>query len=332
VKIESKPNEEKKVVPSFSLGYSEYPSWSVFGVAADKGLIDPAPGKMGELEKKWGVDIVLKLVDYDTCITMYGSKAVDAVCITNTDILGPSLGRKSTAIFPTSTSNGADACLAVNFKGTVGEFLKDKTVFGLEKSVSEFVFYRCLQTMGLNAEAYKFSNMDPAAASQAMQTGQAQTQAIMVWNPFVLQTLKTGKNVSRLFDSSLIPGEVIDMVVVGSDSLAQPGGENFARCLADCFYQVNKMIEADKNGEIYVALGSKFCSLNAADMKRCCVETKFFGTSTAGNQVFSDKKFPQVMQTIVEFYKTKKYLKESPVIKFGDNDAQLNFETKYMLP
>ena len=46
--------------PSFSLAWSEYPSWSVFGVAHAAKLIDGAAGKQGPIEQKWNVDIVLK--------------------------------------------------------------------------------------------------------------------------------------------------------------------------------------------------------------------------------------------------------------------------------
>ena len=47
--------------PSFSLAWSEYPSWSVFGVAHDVAkLVDGAKGKLGPIETKWNVDIVLR--------------------------------------------------------------------------------------------------------------------------------------------------------------------------------------------------------------------------------------------------------------------------------
>ena len=69
--------------PKFVLAWSEYPSWSIFGVASDVGLIDGQAGKMGSIEKKYNVDIELKLVDYDSCITLYGNSQADAVCITN---------------------------------------------------------------------------------------------------------------------------------------------------------------------------------------------------------------------------------------------------------
>ena len=93
--------------PSFSLAWSEYPSWSTFGVAHEFKIIDGRKGKMGPIENKWGVDIELKEADYDSCLVMYGANKCDAVCITNMDGLNPSLSRTSAAILPTSTSFGA---------------------------------------------------------------------------------------------------------------------------------------------------------------------------------------------------------------------------------
>src|SRR5207248_364738 len=54
---------------TFSLAWSEYPSWSTFGVASDLGLINGAAGKLGKIEQKWNVDIRLELLQYDPCIT-----------------------------------------------------------------------------------------------------------------------------------------------------------------------------------------------------------------------------------------------------------------------
>src|SRR6266545_4679659 len=84
--------------PSFSLAWSEYPSWSVFGVANELKLIDGAEGKQGPIEKKWNVDIVLKEAEYDPCLTMYGAGQCDAVCITDMDVLNPAGSRASVII------------------------------------------------------------------------------------------------------------------------------------------------------------------------------------------------------------------------------------------
>ncbi len=149
--------------PSFTLAWSEYPSWSVFGVAHEQKLIDGGEGKLGPIEEKWGVDIVLKEVEYDTCITMYGSGTCDAVCITNMDILSPSLGRESVAILPTSTSFGADACVVVGIDDV--KELRNHKVYGLDKSVSEYCFVRNLEILGEKEADHQFTSRDPAVAA-----------------------------------------------------------------------------------------------------------------------------------------------------------------------
>jgi hypothetical protein len=58
-----------KAPAKFKLAWSEYPSWSIFGVADEVGLIDGKEGAMGSIEKKYNVDIELVLADYDQCIT-----------------------------------------------------------------------------------------------------------------------------------------------------------------------------------------------------------------------------------------------------------------------
>ena len=49
--------DDTKTVPSFSLAWSEYPSWSVFGVADVTGIINGKKGELGPVEEKWGIDI-----------------------------------------------------------------------------------------------------------------------------------------------------------------------------------------------------------------------------------------------------------------------------------
>ncbi|HEY6563878.1 MAG TPA: hypothetical protein VIY86_05245, partial [Pirellulaceae bacterium] len=134
--------------PTFSLAWSEYPSWSVFGVADELGIVDGESGKLGELEIKHQVDIVLREAGYDSCLNMYGSGDCDAVCITNMDALIVSPSRDSVAFLPTSTSRGADACIVTPEIADV-EGLKGKKVYGLKGTVSEYCFVRCLEKKGM---------------------------------------------------------------------------------------------------------------------------------------------------------------------------------------
>ena len=230
-------------LPQFSLAWSEYPSWSAFGVAHEYRIIDGRAGKTGPIEKKWGVDIILKEADYDTCIVMYGASQCDAACLTNMDSLAPSLTRPSVAILPTSTSAGADACI-VTKDITEAKQLAGKKVYGLAKTVSEYTFVRNLELLGENPTDYAFTNMDPGAAALAMQQKQEGFDAIVVWNPFVLETLNKRKDTHVLFDSTAIPSEIVDMVTMAQSSLDKPKGQDFACAIIEAFYEINKKLAA----------------------------------------------------------------------------------------
>jgi NitT/TauT family transport system substrate-binding protein len=318
--------------PSFSLAWSEYPSWSAFGVAHEFNIINGKKGKLGPIEEKWGVDIVLKQADYDPCLIMYGAKQTDAVCITNMDVLNPSLTRPSVAILPTSTSHGADACI-VTSDITEAKHLKGKKVYGLAKTVSEYCFVRNLEKLGENPTEYNFVNMDPGAAALAMQQKQDKYEAIVVWNPFVLETLNKRKDVRVLFDSTSIPGEIVDMVVVAQESLSKPGGRDFACAIIDAFYEINKRLADPKTrDEALLALGEKFSNLKLQAMRKVVQQTKFYDTPDKAEQLFGSKEFKEVMKTVADFCVKNDIAPKQPKIGYGDKESgeNIRFDTQYI--
>jgi NitT/TauT family transport system substrate-binding protein len=319
-----------KETPVLSLAWSEYPSWSVFGVAHEKGLLNKAKGEMGSIEKELGVDIVLVQADYEACLSQYANGTVDAVCMTNMDALAPATGRDSVAVLPTSTSAGADACIAVGIDSI--EALKGTPTFGLEKSVSQYAFERGLEVAGQKPADFEFKNMDPANAALAMQTGDAAVKSIMVWNPFVLQTLRDRDGSKRLFDSKDIPEEIIDMVVVGKDALAKPGADKCVQAVLKAFYQVNEMLAASETRDATLkALGEKFSSLGVEDMGVVVEETKMYPTADAGIGLFEQDDFQiKTMPAVVDFCLTHDIVSEKPTVGFGDAAAQLNFDASFM--
>jgi NitT/TauT family transport system substrate-binding protein len=304
-------------VPSFSLAWSEYPSWSAFGVAHEFGFINGREGEMGPIEKKWGVDIVLKEADYDTCLVMYGSGKCDAVCITNMDALIPCLTRKSVGILPTSTSFGADACIV---DGSITDIkqLRGKKVYGLAKTVSEYCFVRNVEILGEKEADYRFTNMDPAAAALAMQQKRDGFDAIVVWNPFVLETLNKRKDARVLFDSTTIPGEIIDMVVMTQEALDKPGGDKFAWAVIDAFYTINQeMAKADTRDETLIALGEKFSNLDLNSMRKVVKQTRFYSTPEEGIQVLGMEATAGIMEKVVAFCVSHEIVPKAPEVGFG---------------
>jgi ABC-type nitrate/sulfonate/bicarbonate transport system substrate-binding protein len=319
-------------LPVFTLAWSEYPSWSVFGVASDRGLINGEKGKVGLLEKRWGVDIELQLLTYDKCIESYSAKTSDAACLTNMDSLAPSLARKTVAIMPTSTSVGADALIVVGIKDL--DDLKKYEVHGLSQSVSDYALYRLLTKNGKNPKEYKWKDLDPAEAAKALVAKKAGGFAIMVWNPFVLQTLRDRKDSKILVDSAAIEEEIVDMVVVGDDVLNREKGKDFAGCVAQVFYEFNvELANASKRDKLLVDLGKRFSSLDAKDMAVCCEKTRFYKTPDLALELFAGKRtdqFKKTMETITADYLDRKIIKAAPKLGYGpreDNkDAQLIFD------
>ena len=322
-------------LPTFSLAWSEYPSWSVFGVANEVKLINGKKGEVGSIEKKWGVDIELKEADYDTCLVMYGSGKCDAVCITNMDALIPSLTLPSVGILPTSTSFGADACIVTNNITDVKQ-LKGKKVYGLAKTVSEYCFVRNLEILGEKEKDYNFTNMDPGAAALAMQQKNEGFEAIVVWNPFVLETLNKRKDAKVLFDSTTIPGEIIDMVVVAQASLDKPGGDQFANAVIDTYYSLNERIaDPATRDDTLIALGEKFSHLDLQSMKKVVKQTQFYSTAPEGVKVLSDDKTKDIMKKVVKFCVDHEIVDRAPSVGYGSKEkapgTDFRFDPSYII-
>jgi NitT/TauT family transport system substrate-binding protein len=252
-------------------------------------------------------------------LNLYSSNDCDAVCVTNMDALNPALSRASVAIMPTSTSAGADACIVAGIDNI--DQLKNHKVYGLKGTVSEYCFVRNLELAGKSEGDYQFENMDPAAAAVAMQNKNPEQKAIMVWNPFVLQTLKSRSDAKVLFDSSTIPGEIVDMVVVAEASLQKPGGKEFALAIIDTFYEFGKILADPKEGDkALVALGEKFSSLDLDEMKKAVEQTRFYKTPEEALGLLAGEEFPKTMEQVVKFCVEHQIVREQPKVGFGAAD------------
>ena len=317
----------------FTIAVSEYPSWSgTFLTACDIGLIDGAEGKTGPIEKKWNVDIVVKDTDYDSCITLFVNGNVDAACLTNIDSLAPSVTRKAVAIIPTSTSAGADACLVRPGINTVKD-LKGVVVRGLSASVSEYAFDKCLAALGEDAKAYKFESLDPVQVGVTLQS--EKIQAGVTWNPVVMETLKADPKIKRLFDSSLIKGQIIDMVTASRESLGKEGGKDFACALIDTYYTVCRLMDSEKtHDKTLTSMGKRFANLGLKEMQVIVKETQFYSTPEKGLGLFKGQELPKVMKDHVVPWALEKGLVEKnkmPKIVFGnDTNAELCFDPQYI--
>src|SRR5262249_20408740 len=168
-----------------------------------------------------------------------------------------------------------------------------------------------------------------------MQSKAPDVDAIMAWNPHVLQTLKVRTDARVLFDSKGIPGEIIDLVVVGQDVLDRPGGKEFACALIDTFYEFNRMLDDPQQRDALLgALGEKFAHLEADDMRKAVGQSPFYKTTDDALELFTGEKLPEGMKRVTRFCVSRNVIPQEPRVGYGPAtdapDAELRFDPSYI--
>ena len=214
----------------FKFAWSHYTGWEPWGYASDKGIVK-------KWADKYGIKIDVVLVnDYIESINLYTVGTYDGVTATNMDALTiPAVGGiDTTALIVGDYSNGNDGIVARNANSV--KDLKGRQVRLVELSVSHYMLSRALDMNGLSERDLKVVNQsdaDIAAVYLSDDNG-----AVVTWNP-PLQQVRNAKGSKLLFDSSKIPGEIVDIAFVRTDA-----DERFKKALVGAWYETMAMMSA----------------------------------------------------------------------------------------
>ncbi|MCV9997015.1 putative urea ABC transporter substrate-binding protein [Pararhizobium sp. YC-54] len=218
----------------FKVAWSIYVGWMPWGYAADKGIV-----------KKWADKYGLKIEvtqfnDYVESMNQYTAGAFDAVTLTNMDGLSiPAAGGvDTTAVIVGDFSNGNDA-VVLKDKASLAD-VKGQNVNLVEFSVSHYLLARALESLKLTEQDVKVVNTSDADLVGAYKT--ADVTAVVTWNPLVAAILED-PTAKKVFDSSQIPGEIIDLMVANSDVLKD--NPDFGKALAGIWYETAALMTAD---------------------------------------------------------------------------------------
>ncbi len=209
---------------SFKVAWSHYTGWEPWGYADESGIL-----------KKWAdkykIKIKLSLInDYIESINLYTSGQFDACTMTNMDALTiPAVGGIDTEVVIIGDfSNGNDGI--VMKKGNSVNDLKGRDIKLVELSVSHYLLSRALKMNGMSEKDVKVVNTsDAEIASLFISDSKA---AVVTWNP-PLQTVRNAKGANMVFDSSNIPGEIIDVMAVKTNA-----DERLKKALTGAWYEV----------------------------------------------------------------------------------------------
>ncbi|MDN2663542.1 putative urea ABC transporter substrate-binding protein [Psychromonas sp. 14N.309.X.WAT.B.A12] len=218
----------------FRLAWTIYVGWMPWDYGATSGIV-----------KKWAdkydikIDIV-QINDYVESINQYTAGQFDATVMTNMDALTipAASGVDSTSLIIGDFSNGNDA---VVLKGTDNlADIKGQNVNLVELSVSHYLLTRALQTVSLTERDVRVVNTSDADLVAAFTTDDV--TAVTTWNP-LLSEITAMPDTNKVFDSSQIPGEIIDLLVVNSDVLAD--NPKLGKALTGAWYEIMQTMQGD---------------------------------------------------------------------------------------
>ncbi len=215
----------------FQIGWSIYTGFMPWYYAGKAGIVD-------RWAKKYGIKInLIQVNDYVESINQYTAGKLDGVLATTMDALTiPAAGGRDTSVIIIGDySNGNDGIVLKN-----GRSVKDiagRSINLVELSVSHYLLARALEKNGLKLTDVKTVNTGDADIISAFVT--PEVTAVAAWNPQLAQIRKEA-GATEVFDSSMIPNEILDCMNVSTDTLnANP---DLGKALAGIWYETLAII------------------------------------------------------------------------------------------
>jgi NitT/TauT family transport system substrate-binding protein len=194
------------------VAYSDWPGWTAFAIAEQKGWFKDA-----------GVEVELLWFEYGPSMEAYSAGKVDAVMVTNGDSLVTGAGgAKNVMIVALDYSNGNDMIVAKPGIESVKD-LKGKKI-GIEVGfVEHLMLLKALESAGLSESDVEIVPTPTNQTPQVLASGQV--DAIGAWQPSSGAALKALPGSKAIFTSADAPGLIYDTVVVTPQSLAERRAE-----------------------------------------------------------------------------------------------------------
>ena len=277
---------------TFKVAWSIYVGWMPWDYANRAGILK-------KWADKYGIKIQLTQInDYVESINQYTAGKFDACVMTNMDALTiPAAGGvDSTALIIGDYSNGNDG-IVLKGKGRKLADIKGQSVNLVELSVSHYLLARALASIGLRERDIKVVNTSDADIVGAFKA--PTVTAAVTWKPLLDEVLAT-PNVSEVFDSSKIPGEILDLMVVNTKTLqANPA---LGKALVGAWYEtLALMAKNDAKGIAALTDMAKASATDLAGFRGQLATTYLYATPAAAVAFGKSADLPARMDLVRTF-------------------------------
>ena len=276
----------------FSVCWSIYAGWMPWEYGASRGIVD-------KWAKKYGIDIdVVQVHDYVESINQYTAGQFDGCSMTNMDALTiPAAGGvDSTALIVGDFSNGNDG-IVIKGENLFLNDIKGQPVNLVKQSVSHYLLARGLQRVGLSERDVQLVNASDATL--VADFAAPDVRAATTWNP-LLAELVAKPGVTKVFDSRQIPGEIIDLMVVNSQTLAD--NPDFGKALTGAWYEIMATMSADGHeGKAARAHMAKASGTDLRGYEAQLETTRMFYSAREAADFARSPKLPVTMLKVAKF-------------------------------
>lgn len=316
-----------------TIAWSHYTGWEPIQYMQDSGILS-----------KWGKRYGVKLaatspMDYVESINQYSAGQFCGVAVTNMDALTiPAAGGVDTTFIVVGDySNGNDGILAKATSPLGVKDLRGREVKLVQYTVSHYLLARALQMNGVKTTSVRTVNTSDSDIGALFATGGSDT-IIVTWNP-ILMTARKVKGAQLLFDSSKIPGEIIDGIAVRADV-----SENVKKAIVGAWFETMGIM-AEQNSQRQrdaIARMAKSAGGSDADFVAQLATTHLFLAPGDAAKFTKDAQLKMTMNFVRNFIFDAGLLRGAKGpdvvgIQFPDGSVlgdsthiRLHFDTKYM--
>jgi NitT/TauT family transport system substrate-binding protein len=319
----------------FKIAWSIYVGYMPWDYMQESGILAKAAAK-------YGIKISTEQVgDYIESLTQYTGGKYDGVAGTTMDALSiPAAGGvDTTLLITTDYSNGNDG-IVLKGKTKLAD-IKGQKVNIVELSVSHYMLVKALETVGLTEADVTIVNTSDADMISAFKT--PDVTAAVTWNP-AFAAIKSEPGAHSVYDSSQMPGELVDVMMVNTETLkANPA---FGKALVDAWFETLSVMMSDTDaGKAARASMAKASGTDLAGFESQMKTTKFMLTTQEAVTFVTDPKLKSSFDAIRKFlfakglYPKGAKSEDEIGIEFADgsvvgskDNVKLRFTSDYLAP
>jgi NitT/TauT family transport system substrate-binding protein len=275
----------------FKVCWSIYVGWMPWGQIQDSGL-------MKKWADKYGISVeIVQINDYVESINQYTAGEFDGCSMTNMDALSiPAAGAvDTTALIIGDFSNGNDGIILKDMDNLPD--IKGQKVNLVELSVSHYLLARALDTVDLTESDLTVVNTSDADMVAAYNT--SDVTAVVTWNP-LLSEIDAMDGANKVFDSAEIPGEIIDIMMVNTETLKD--NPDFGKALVGAWYEMMGIMS--KDDEAGIAARTAMAEASGTDLAGFDAQlatTEMFYDPASAVTFNNEEKLIETMQFVAQF-------------------------------